>query len=637
MTEEAKGHDTGAEATASGVDAAAVTVAPDQDRVLTLWRQLKQHRIAQWSVGYIAVAYGIQHAVTLTSEAFEWPNLVVRISMLILILGLPVAMTLAWYHGERASRRISGPELTIISILLVVASIVFFVLVRPPEQIAARPIAVAQTATAVAPVAPAAKPAGISVAVLPFLNLSGDPKEEYFSDGMTEEITSALAKIPSLPVVGRTSAFAFKGKNEDLGAIGQALHATYVLEGSVRKDGNEVRITAQLIKAATGDHVWTDSYDRNLKGIFAVQEDVAKAIAAALQVPLGLKQGESLVSYRNIDPASHQDYLRAVALFRARSLGTALTAPIALLKQVVARQPNYAPAWALLAQIYAFSPSYNTSDGLHASVKEMRSVVDESFPKAEAAARRAIELDPRNADAYAALGQIQKGRTQLVGAEQSFKQALSLDPLNPETLHLYSEFLAETGRIKEAVAMREQLRSLEPLVPTFNDITVVLLLAAGDNTQGLAIAKALPSDFGPRADTIAAVYAAMKKYKEAADAMLDAPRDIYPPGAVETAARLLSMAPASAMQQNIPDLGELSFVLVYVGLPERALEFNEHLADAGYYLTNFDVLWSSDYAVVRKTQQFKALVRKMGLVDYWRAKGWPQWCHPTTGDDFECS
>src|SRR6185503_13090551 len=138
-------------------------------------------------------------------------------------------------------------------------------------------------------------------------------------------------------------AFQFKGANQDLRTIGQALSATHLIEGSVRKDGNQLRITAQLIKADDGTHLWTESYDRELKGVFAVQEEIATAIAGALQVPLGLKQGETLVSNRTGDTESYQNYLRAKALYRARA-AKPLTEPVALLEQVVARDPTYAPA-----------------------------------------------------------------------------------------------------------------------------------------------------------------------------------------------------------------------------------------------------------------------------------------------------
>src|SRR6266581_1638720 len=195
---------------------------PSLDRLSLLWRRVNDRKIVQWSIAYVALAYGIQHGVVLTAEAFLWPHAIQGISMLVLAFGLPVVMTCAWYHGERASRRISGPELTIISLLLVMSSLLFYVFVRPSAELASP--AVQQASVQAARVA-AASPAGISLAVLPFTNLSSDKEQEFFSDGITEEITSALAKVPDLRVVGRTSAFQFKGQNKDLRAVGQALAA----------------------------------------------------------------------------------------------------------------------------------------------------------------------------------------------------------------------------------------------------------------------------------------------------------------------------------------------------------------------------------------------------------------------------
>src|SRR5262245_56396230 len=181
---------------------------PPVDRLYELWRRINDHKIAQWSVAYIAVAYALQHGVVLTAEAFEWPEAVLRVSMLLLMLGLPVVMTLAWYHGHRASRHFSTAELTIISLLLVVGSLLFYGLVQPHEEVAAGP---AQSRVEAGKTATAAPTGAISLAVLPFANLSSDAEQEFFSDGMTEEITAALAKVPALRVVGRTSAFQFKG------------------------------------------------------------------------------------------------------------------------------------------------------------------------------------------------------------------------------------------------------------------------------------------------------------------------------------------------------------------------------------------------------------------------------------------
>jgi tetratricopeptide (TPR) repeat protein len=264
--------------------------------------------------------------------------------------------------------------------------------------------------------------------------------------------------------------------------------------------------------------------------------------------------------------------------------------------------------------------------------------VDAVLPKAEAAARRAIQLDPRSADAYAGLGTVQGWTNQkLLDAEQSFKRALSLDPLNPDALHYYSQIIAATGRLKEALAMREQLRSLEPLVPVFSSVTDRILWAAGENDKALALAQALPSNNGQRASDIARTYAAMGRYEDAANAVLTAPRELFAPGAIETAARLLRAAPAPAPREEFPYLATYSFVYLYAGLPERALEFNEHNADAGYEVAvTTALIWHPDYRLARKTERFKPLVRKVGLVEYWRARGWPEFCHPTTGDDFVC-
>jgi TolB-like protein len=599
------------------------------DRLSQIWRRIYEHKVAQWAVGYIALAYGIQHGTILVSESLEWPNAVARATLLVLALVFPLVVTFAWYHGARASRNFSQAELSIVSVLLVIASLLFFVFVRP-ERV--------PTSAAVQPPSVASLPkGGVSLAVLPFLNMSSDKEQEFFSDGMTEEITAALAQVKGLRVVGRTSAFAFKGQNKDLRAVGQALGATHVIEGSVRKAGNRLRITAQLVKADDDSHLWAQNYDRELNDVFAIQEEIAQAIAVSLQVPLGLRRDEALVTNRVTNTELYQDYLRARALYRARSPGTSLKDALGLLDNFVAREPNYAPAWALLAEAYGRAPYY---DPIYqkGSVEEIRRFVDDALPRAEAAARRAIQLDPRNADAFAALGATQMLRGPLTAAEQSVQKALNIDPLNPQALHRYSIFMADIGRVREAVAVREQLRAVDPLVPIFNAMTDRIFLAAGDNNRALAIAESLPVDYPLRAPEIARAYATMKRYREAADVAQTAPREFYAPGSVDAAARLLRTAPMSVLAQGVPYLGDLSFAFLYSERPERALEQFQRDADAGYLVDgNLLQLWQADYASARKTQRFKDIVRKLGLVDYWRAKGWPPQCHPTTDDDFECS
>ena len=324
----------------------------------------------------------------------------------------------------------------------------------------------------------------IAVAVLPFDNLSSDPEQQFFSDGITEEITSALARIPDLGVVARTSASQFKGQDRNIQEIARALNATHLIEGSVRKAGDRVRITAQLIQADDGLHVWTSSYERELTDIFAIQEEIALAIAGALRMPLGLAPGQSLIANRNIDPVSYEQYLSARALIRSRvnqpDAVARRIAAIAVLEQVVARHPEYAPAWATLSLGYFRRGIANPGNR---TVLETRRSVDEWLPKAEAAARHANELDPNLADGYSQLAVTMAIKGELIQAEELYSKALALDPFHPETMHFYAILLGAVGRVKEAIAMREKVKTLDPLIGVYGSNYEEMLWADGQSEK----------------------------------------------------------------------------------------------------------------------------------------------------------
>lgn len=476
-----------------------------------------------------------------------------------------------------------------------------------------------------------ARPVETSVAVLPFVNLSGDPKQEFFSDGMTEEITSALAKVPGLTVIGRTSAFQFKGENKDMRAIGQALGAKNLIEGSVRKAGDQLRITAQLVKATDGTDLWTESYDRKLTDVFAVQEDIATAIAGALQVPLGLKQGQNLVSHRTTDTKSYEAYLRAKELFRARGAMN-FTEATNLLEQVTARDPNYAPAWGLLANVYALAPVYQST--AYVTANAIRQARDTDLPEAEATARKAIAADANNSEAWTALGLVQSQRRNFIEAEDSYKRALQLDPRNVSALHDYAHNLAGTGRLREALEIRRQTVILDSLDTRLKEGLARVLADNGQYDSAIAMMKNLPdASLG-----LAQIYAAAGRFKEAADALLTVAPGYYPAGTVEIAARLLRAVPAQVTSpQDLPAFPRpLTFVYLYVGAASRALEYSEAEVKTGYLNYATDVFWYPAAASLRKTERFKALMHNAGFVDYWRARGWPDLCHPVGADDFAC-
>jgi TolB-like protein len=459
----------------------------------------------------------------------------------------------------------------------------------------------------------------ISIAVLPFINMSGDATQDFFSDGITEEITAGLARIPDLRVVARTSAFQFKGENKDMRAVGHALGATHLIEGAVRKAGTRLRITAQLIKTDDGTHMWSESYDRELTDIFAIQEDIATAIASALRRPLGLAPSERLIANRSIDPESYEQFLRAWAMIRSRNQNPQArgTAVVEMLEQVTARNPNYAPAWGLLALV---TPDLGA--------------------KKEKAAREAIRLDARNALGYAALAGIQYGRGDLAGAEKFYRKALSLDPNEPDVLDAFSNRLALAGRIKEALSIRERLQVLEPFTPVYNYITANVLLIGSQTDRAIAVLETLPLAAN-RNISLAEAYAKQGRFDKAGDTLLL-------PGQDDRSGRQPQMEEAARLLRNLPRKGDaailpafdqqLSFVYLYVGASNRVLDYQERQEARYPNLGSAEVryLWGAEFAPVRKTERFKTFVRKIRLVDYWRASGWADLCHPMGADDFVC-
>ena len=288
---------------------------------------------------------------------------------------------------------------------------------------------------------------------------------------MTEEITSALAKVPGLNVVSRTSAFQFKGASRDMRAIGRgARHQPFD-----RGFGAQGRQRAAHHRPAgqggrrKGDMV--GKLRPRIKGVFALQEDIAKAIAGALRVPLGLKAGQILVANRTTDTDSYQDYLRATALVRSRGRGQSepggpLSQASQLLEEVVARDPEFAPAWAMMALSYGLSPNYSSAL-FEGSVDELRRAGGEWRRKAESASERAIRLDPNGAVALAALCHVRRMEGKYAEAIDLCERALQVDPGFSDALQLYSALLAQLGRIDDSIVQRRRLQAIEPFNETY--------------------------------------------------------------------------------------------------------------------------------------------------------------------------
>jgi TolB-like protein len=402
---------------------------------MNLFAELKRRHIYRVAAAYAVVAWVLLQLFNNLEPILKLPEWAGTLVLVFLVGGFPITLLIAWGRelapadGAPAGAATTKLDYALIGALVVVIALVSYEQLTPTRASKASP-QVQASASAVRTTANSLATA-ISVAVLPFTNLSSDKEQEFFSDGMTDEISGALAKIPDLRVVARTSAFQFKGQNRDIQAIGQQLHTTHLIEGSVRKAGNRVRISAELVQADNGLQIWSNSYDRELTDVFAIQEDIATAIAGAFHMSLGLKSGENLVNSRTKNEVTYEDYLRAKALVRARGAGPAEA--VKLLEQAIARDPDYAPAWGLLGTAYYYTLLNNTVI-LSGAVEPARLIVELSLSKAEAAAQRAIQLDPKATDGYLGLGHVQHARGKQLVATDLYLQPLVLDPGNPDAL-----------------------------------------------------------------------------------------------------------------------------------------------------------------------------------------------------------
>jgi adenylate cyclase len=480
-----------------------------------------------------------------------------------------------------------------------------------------------------------------TLAVLPLANDSGEARQDFFAGGMTDEIATALTGVRGLAVVARSSSFqlnppppypppsAGEGR-EAAKTAGAALNARYLLQGTARIVMQErAQLSVRLVQASDGAELWSQNYDALPDGIFDIEEDIARKVAAALKLPLG---PEALVRNRTL-PYAYLDFLRAKVAARPRG-ATALGNAAAFLEKVLAYDPYYAPAAALLAYGYALTPLFAPS--LRGGMpEEERKIVERMIPKSDELARQAIALDPKSAEAYVALGYANLVQRKMVAAEDGFKQALALNPDQADALHGYSQFLAAMGRIKESLAMREHLQAVEQFIINYTADTAEIYWLDGDT--GKAVAMLQPFRPG-RTLELALVEASAGRYREAAAALREMPAANYPAGMLEAAAKTLESAPAKAAAPDaLPRLGNMSFAYMHVGAPERVLEFYEDEIKGDYFQPiSTTWFWHPTYAAVRKTERFKKVARDLGLVEYWRARGWPAQCRPADANDFAC-
>ncbi len=433
------------------------------------WAKLRRRKVVQWGVVYAAGAWGLLQGLAYISATFDWPRQLQQLATLTLLVGLPVVLVTAWYHGDRGQQRVTAAELTIIALLFLLGGGIFWRYDRA-NHAAAPPAAVPG---AKVPSAVSAK----SIAVLPFVNMSGDSANEYFSDGISEEILNVLARVPDLSVAARTSSFQFKGEKRDVEQIAAQLKVRMVLEGSVRKQADRVRITAQLIDAQTGYHLWSQTYDRDLNDIFAIQDEIARAIGDELKVRVigAGAAGTSVGGTKSLQ--AHDLYLRGLAQWQTRNADGLLAARESL-EQAIAADPGYADAWAGLALVYAVISDYT-----------VRISAADAISRTREAAEQALVLAPMLAEAYAALGSIEANVFHLDTGVVLLQRAIALKPSFATAHQWLGTTLVVRGDREEGLASLERARALDPRSIIVASNYSSMLIIAGRYADAVAACK----------------------------------------------------------------------------------------------------------------------------------------------------
>ena len=430
---------------------------------LPLLAELQHRRVFRALVGYAIAAFAVLQVIEPLMHGLRWPDSVISYVVAALAVGFPLVVGVAWIFDVKAAGAVQAAPmrsrrlrlellLAWVAALLAAGGLVWYMVARPHAVAPSREEALRATLDAIPP-ASEIRPLP-SIAVLPFVNLSSDKEQEYFSDGMAEEILNALAQIDGLRVIGRTSSFSFKGRNEDLRTIGQKLGASNLLEGSVRKAGNRIRITAQLIEARGGSHLWSQSFDRDLTDVFAVQEEIARSVVAALKVKLLTGETPSAKDRRTANPDAYSRYLVGRhALSQASPDGWRRA--VEAFEAAIALDPGYGPAWAGLAHARR-SASWSAAT----STEWVQGVT-----RALSAAEKAVALAPDVADGYVARATLRaEWKFDWEGAAADLERALALNPSDADALqaNAYS-VLVPLGRIPEAIAAARKATELDPL------------------------------------------------------------------------------------------------------------------------------------------------------------------------------
>jgi len=606
---------------------------------LSFFDELKRRNVFRVAFGYIITAWLLLQVIDLVLENINAPDWVMQVFMLGLAIGFPLAIFFAWAfemtpEGVKREADVdrsksiapqTGRKMDRNIIIAMTLALAYFsydkFLAAPPDSVPEKgPGSVSLDTSQSSDVAvieemsltPLPNPDEKSVAVLPFVNMSDDAQNEYFSDGISEELLNVLVRVKGLRVPSRTSSFTFKDSTKKLAEIGEELKVDHILEGSVRKSGDRIRVTAQLIEVNTDTHLWSETYTRQLDDIFAVQDEIAQAIVTALKVTLTGDDQASIQSRETTSVEAYNKYLLGRHLWNQRSPKNLLAATKPL-HEAVSMDPNYGKAWAALADAYVLIPEYGGGSveqyiplaheaierALVINPQSARALTTSAYIKfmydydlkgAHADIEKAIQIDPGYATAHQWYGELLAVEGQFDAALDQLRLARIADPLAVVVPHVMGWILSFSNRTDEAYAYYEQALEIDPHFSSTIGNLITLNMRTGRYDEARARAREL---------------ATITKYDPTTDlAVIDA---LENPELIGNARSLMEQDPA--MLDGA--LGKASYLMM-LSEPELALDnLEKGFAESEGYMVHMNRI--DIYDPLREDPRFQALLKKMNL------------------------
>ena len=599
-------------------------------------KELKRRNVIRVGIAYGVATWLLIEVSSTTFPMLRLPEWSATLVTVLLLIGFPVALIFAWAfeltpEGLKKEKDVdrtqsithaTGRKLDFAIIAALAVALVFFVSTHRWDSDS---IDDADTTSA-------ASAEEQSIAVLPFVNMSDDPGNEYFSDGISEELLNVLVRVEGLRVASRTSSFAFKGKDASIPKIGEELNVSHVLEGSVRKAGNTVRVTAQLVDVRTDSHLWSETYDRQLEDIFAIQDEISAHIVQALKIALGGGDADAMAPAQkpteNLQAYEH--YLRGRYFWQRRGEDNIRHA-IDLFEQATELDPQFARAWSSLGAAHITLPSYSAAPP------------EEHNSRAVSAAKRALVLDDTLAEAYAVLADIARYGNKWAEAQAYYLLAIASEPKNA-TAHLwYAEHLHVVGRKFDSLEEVLIAYQLDPLHPGTNGNLSWLYWGLDDTSNTLKYGAAA-WDLGDYRSLYTQAMAQLRlgvfdraiKFAEQFDDVNDFPvsiTELFVEATLHPIKRPLFLETLAKHEAVLPIFVSLAGYVGFGRLDDAYRVVNANLDFLGQ--SAWWTIWQPETASFRQDPRFASVVTEAGLLDYWREHGWPDLCKPV-GDSVTC-